>query len=701
MKVEEKIIKKDFIVVGSGLPGMTAAIQAARLGLSVALINNRGYIGGNASVEVGVAINGARSQPGFNQNSREGGIIEEIKLENMYKNPTNSRHVRDAVFMDFIYREKNIELYANTSIDEVDVDKANIIISVSGSQSTSETRFRFFGNYFLDDTGDGTLGYLSGAEYMSGREAKKTFNERIAPDKADDYVLLSTLCFRGKDTGKPVKYIAPDFALDIEKSGCLKHRRITAVKPYKWDWHYELGAELDQMKDTEEIIRQHRSLVYGIWDYIKNSGKYPESENCDLELVSSIAGKRESRRIIGDYVLTEGDVLNQTDFADTIAHGGWSIDLHSVKGFWGTDLINRHIVLKGVYQIPYRCCYSKNINNLFLGGRCFSTSHVAFGTTRVMSTLAAVGQAVGAAAFLCARDKVMPASVNEKKMKELKQLLLNFDQYIINEQNRNVTDFAEKIVETTASSYQRVELITPDGEITLNQELGFSLAVNDQMDEISFLIKAKEDTTFDCNVYAPRKKEDYYPQTLITKTSVKVLQSDCWQWVKIPVNIKNNCRYMFFELLKNEFITVALSDKTLSTLALYEKKNSDRDQLVDVDTLTKAEYEWRELPEQPCFKTSPENRLYDVENIVSGYARPHGLPNLWLSDFNDPAPFVQLEFGKPERIKSMCVTFDAGLNTRLLMGLLDFETMPLIAKDYNIEINTSGKWKTIKRIRGN
>jgi len=403
---EKKHIYKDLVVVGAGMSGIVAAIQAARLGLNVALVNERGYLGGNASAEIRIGIGGADGSES-NFYSREGGIIEEIRLKNLYRNPQGNPYIWDTVLRDFVYNEKNIELFLETNIDKVKMGKKNEIEWVSGSQQDSEIRFYFHAPYFLDDTGDGTVGYLSGADYRTGREGKEEFGERIAPDEPDDYVIPSTLTFLAKDVGKPVKYIPPDFALDLTKTDVLKHRSIPKSSFHHFKWYYELGGKMDQVRDIREIIRRHMSLVYGIWDYIKNSGKY-DSKNYDLEYVACIPGKRESRRLMGDYILIEKDVVEQKEFDDVVGHGGWPIDLHAIEGFFDTAPTTRFIFLKGIYQIPYRTGYSRNVSNLFFAGRCMSTSHVVFGTTRVIGTLCTLGQAVGAAAYLCKKYQLTP-----------------------------------------------------------------------------------------------------------------------------------------------------------------------------------------------------------------------------------------------------------------------------------------------------
>ena len=346
MKFKTYQVKSDLVVVGAGVSGICAAIEAARCGLSVSLINNRGCVGGNSGCELRVHICGADGTSFFNNYAREGGIIEELRLENLHRNPQGNVYLWDSVLMDFIKAESNIQLFLNTNIDEVLMDNKKIVC-VQGSQIGSEKHFKFEAPLFVDDTGDGTIGYLAGAPWAYGREAKKTFNERIANDFSDEEVILSSLPFYSKEIPGKAMFEIPNYAKDIvEKIDAAKSfREIPDRIPgdyrydgYRFQWYYEVGGNLNQITDNEEVINEHRKLCYGIWNEIKNSGKY-DSDKYDLEYISLFPAKRESRRLIGHYIVNEGDIEEQHDFPDTIAHGGWSIDLHAGKGYFSDDLI--------------------------------------------------------------------------------------------------------------------------------------------------------------------------------------------------------------------------------------------------------------------------------------------------------------------------------------------------------------------------
>ena len=722
MEFEKKHIYKDFVVVGAGMSGIVAAIQAARLGLNVALINDRGCLGGNASQEIRMHISGPDGSQEFLYYSREGGILEEIRLENLHRNPQGNAYIWDTVLRDFVYSEKNIELYLETNIDEVKMRGEKEIEWVSGSQQDSEIRFYFYAHYFLDNTGDGTVGCLAGADYRMGREGKREFGERIAPDKPDDYVLPSTLTFFAKDTGEPVKYIPPDFALDLTKTDVLKYRSIPKSSFYRFQWYYELGGKMNQIKDTREITKQHVSLVYGIWDYIKNSGKY-ESKNYDLEHVACIPGKRESRRLMGDYILTERDIVEQKKFDDVVGHGGWSIDLHAIEGFFDTDPVNSHTMLKGIYQIPYRTGYSRNVNNLFVAGRCMSTSHVAFGTTRVIGTLCTLGQAVGAAAYLCKKYRLTPPGVHKEKIKELQQILLKEDQYVVGVKNNDQDKVREATI--TTSSVRKCELTNPDDLIKADMVLGLIIPIKKHVDSVSFLVKNNEATVLSYIVHQPDRKYNYSPDKKITAGQIELQPSQNLRWVEIPIDTDIDQDKLFLGIKKNEKLYLGATQESLPGVISLRKYLNNNDRMVDVVTLRPKVHMWRIINSiskdnkdiwrdivhhvkesfvlrSLCFKINPEQEVYGPDNINIGYARPYGLPNLWVSEDLEEKEWIEIDFGKPQPIRELILYFDSNFNFRLRnFERYEFNAMSTIVKDYRVYYEDQNKYRELTRVEGN
>ncbi len=436
----------DVAVIGGGMAGMCAAISSARHGAKTVLIQNRPVLGGNASSEIRMHICGADKHC-QRKNARETGIIEEIQLKNKARNPEHSYPIFDNVLWECANFEENLKLYLNLHIDKAEY-RDNKIISVSGTQQTSERYYTFTAREFIDATGDGTVGALVGAEYMYGREDKLAFGEPDGLDKADHCTMGNSVMFQAKDMGHPVKYTKPDWCYTYteEDLKCRPHGCITAGY-----WWVELGGNRENTIDDAELLRDELyKTVYGLWDHIKNGGDHG-AENYELEWVCSLPGKRESRRLLGEYVLCENDLMNNRRFDDTIGYGGWAMDCHVIDGFkTGSEEPTKYIHMEDVYEIPYRCIVSKNIKNLFLSGRAISASHLAFASTRVMATCSVLAQAAGTAAAMCVEKSITPHEV-ESHIDELQQTLLKDDCYLPNVANHDKADIMRS-AKITASS---------------------------------------------------------------------------------------------------------------------------------------------------------------------------------------------------------------------------------------------------------
>lgn len=436
--ITHREITTDVVVAGGGMAGVCAAIAAARNGAKVVLIQDRSMLGGNASSEVRMHIVGAdRHGSRTDTDSRESGVLEEIRLETAVRNPQRSPSLFDLILYEWVKRESNITLMLDTHCYGVEMKSQNCIAAVLASRPMTEDIFTIRAPLFIDCTGDGRVGADAGAEFRVGREARKEYKEPLAPTKADRKTMGSSILFMAKKFERPVPFVAPDWIHKFK--GPLPHRGIDSYEYGFW-WN-EWGGEKDIIKDGEEIRHELLSTALGIWDLIKNSGKYKDSANWSLDWVGAIPGKRESRRFIGDYVLTEPDVRKPEFFPDAVAFGGWNIDLHPPAGVYTTQPPFESYPIP-LYNIPFRCLYSRNISNLLFAGRNISVTHVAFGTTRVMGTCAVVGQAAGTAAALCIKRQCLPQELYREGIKELQQQLLKDDAYIIRVKNADHYDLA-------------------------------------------------------------------------------------------------------------------------------------------------------------------------------------------------------------------------------------------------------------------
>lgn len=441
-------IKKqyDVIIIGGGMSGLCAAIASARHGAKTALVQNRPVLGGNASSEIRMHICGA-DHHGKRPDARETGILEEILLENRKRNPNNSWSIFDTVLWEKANFQEGLDLYLNTHMSEAVVEN-NVIKKIVAFQLTTEKTFEIEAKIFMDATGDGTLADLVGAEYMRGREGKAVFGEQYAPDESDHITMGNSVLFKAVDTGKPVKFEKPWWANTYREEDLAYRGHNEITSGY---WWIELGGEeLDIVADGEELRNELLKAVYGVWDHIKNSGHH-NAENFDLDWVGFLPGKRESRRITGDYILKEQDCFGGTIFEDAVAYGGWPMDMHVVGGLRAKLEPTLYLHLNEMYTIPYRSLYSKNIANLMIGGRAISTSHMAFGSTRVMATCAVVGQAGGTAAAMAVEKGITPRGVMEH-IKELQQKLLKDDCFIPGFRNEDSKDLA-KLAKVGCSSF--------------------------------------------------------------------------------------------------------------------------------------------------------------------------------------------------------------------------------------------------------
>lgn len=463
--------KYDLVVVGGGMAGICAAMSAARHGSHVALVHARPVLGGNASSEIRIHISGA-DQSLRQAQYAETGLIYELMLENKARNDYFNYSIWDAVLFEKVKNEENLDLYLNTVMYDCDTE-GSTITAIMCIQETTEMRIRFTAPLFVDATGNGTLGYYAGAEYRQGSESKAEFDEPHAPEQANNERMGNTVLMKAVDMGHPVKFTAPSFAKKLTEEQlkyrmhCAKHTIDPSMAPdpqewlrlsgtscrgvdYGYWWLELMGEEEDIIPDFENIRDDLMAYAYGLWDHIKNGGDHG-AENYALEWVGALPGMRESRRLMGDYILTESDILDHKQFEDAVAYGGWCVDLHAPHGLLDYDLLPSDCHhFSGVYTIPYRSYYSKNIDNLYLAGRDISTSKLGLASTRIIGCCAVGGQAVGTAAALCKKYDCKPREL-APHVGELQQLLIKDDAFLPGFVNEDAADKARNATFTATS----------------------------------------------------------------------------------------------------------------------------------------------------------------------------------------------------------------------------------------------------------
>lgn len=438
-------------VLGGGLAGICAAVAAARNGAKVVLVQDRPVLGGNSSSEMRVHVHGVTHLRPDGKPERETGILEEILLLNRFMNQQESFPVWDHVLYEFVVREPNLDLMLNTQAIDVTM-VGNTIKSALCWQGTTESEITIRAQQFIDCSGDGLLGAQAGAEYRTGREGKAEFGEKYAPDEPDGWQMGATLLMSSKDMGKPMPFQPPSYTIKYDAEKSHKKRKFKGYE--NGIWWIEIGSDDDIIADFEVNRHKLMGYLYGVWDYIKNSGKFPEAQNMALEWVQSLPGRRESRRFIGDYILSEPDLLNHKHFDDAVAYGGWSLDEHCIGGIENLEHPPSyfHAHFSEIYQIPYRSLYSRNISNLLFAGRNISQTHIALSSSRVMGTCSLMGQAVGTAAALCVAEGISPRDIAKRYINQLQENLLRDDLFIPKRPAQDPADLAQKAATIIASS---------------------------------------------------------------------------------------------------------------------------------------------------------------------------------------------------------------------------------------------------------
>jgi hypothetical protein len=444
----------DFLVVGGGLAGVCAALAAARNGRKVVLVQDRSVLGGNASSEVrmhtvGADIHGRR--PG----ARESGIIEELRLEDAARNPHRSYSQWDLLLYEKVTAEPNLTLLLDTVCVGCQVQTlsggSRRIGSVEAVRQSTEDAFTIHADVFADCSGDSRLGIEAGADFTQGREARSEYGESLALEVADRQTLGSSILFTARRHDTPQPFRAPSWIRPFEKHQ-FKFRPIDGYE-YGY-WWAEWGGQLDTIKDNPAIRHELLRIALGLWDYVKNSGEHPDSAHWALDWVGALPGKRESRRLLGPYVLTQQDLTTGRIFPDTVAYGGWPLDLHPPTGVDAVDEWPcRHTHLDHLYSIPLRALHSRNVTNLFFAGRNISATHVAFASTRVMATCAVMGQAIGTAAALATPlgHRSIAEQFTAAEIARLQQQLLRDDAFLLGVRADDHADFA-RTASVTASS---------------------------------------------------------------------------------------------------------------------------------------------------------------------------------------------------------------------------------------------------------
>ncbi len=431
----------DVMVAGGGLAGICAALAAARNGAKTVLVQDRSRLGGNSSSEIKMHPLGVN---GDKWGWREAGIIEEIKLDNAANNPQRSWEMWDLLLYDKCVTEPNLTLLLDTSVYAADAEGGRISAAYARCDKTLKI-YRIKSKIYIDCTGDSRLAMEAGAELMAGREGSEKYGEPLADTYEKGKFLCSSIMFTSKDCGRPVAFKAPAWAKKISAED-LKLR-----DPAKWGfdygyWFISHGGMADTIRDNEVIRFELLSIVLGVWNYIKNSGKYPEAANRAIDFVGMIPGKRDSYRIVGERVFTQRDIEKGWEsMPDQVGAVGWPLEDQTSEGFYARG--KKPAIYGGqvpFYNLPLSIMCAKGFSNLMMAGRNMSASHLAFTSTRVMNSCSVAGQAAGTAAAMCARENLAPREISAsgELAERLRQNLLKDGQIILGAKNSDPLDLA-------------------------------------------------------------------------------------------------------------------------------------------------------------------------------------------------------------------------------------------------------------------
>jgi len=688
----------DVVVVGGGLAGCAAALAAARHGCQVALLQDRPVLGGNTSSEIMVPVGGDQSREPLDP--RETGLAEEL-------DPGPGRGMgRSDVIEKVVRAEKSLELFLNTRATGITMKDKRTIEGVQALNVQTGRRMAFNAPLFIDCTGDGWLGHWAGAAWRQGREARSEFGEPLAPEQADTHTMGNSLHNAGfRTTKEPVPFTPPPWAYHWEKCEDFETRsqdsvHVPGMRPPSFadltkgkgrhptdpsgalvhTWWVELGGMHDIIGDAEWIRDELFRISLGLWDHVKNHCPRFAQANARRELVwlNYVPGKRESRRILGDYMMTQRDYAARTLHPDTVAYGGWSIDIHHPWGFWviGPEAFHAYFIK---VSIPYRILYAKDLDNLWMAGRNVSCSHVALGGIRVMRTTCLMGQAVGTAAAIARRNSTTPRGVYQQYIQDLQQTLLKDGCYLMGIKNEDPRDLALAARASASSSmrYEDVKALEgagPHGGTVHNLDTARAVmfaAKADQLDSVALYLRSEleKPATLKLTLRAAKQLGDFSERAdLATATAAVPPKSQ--GWVEFPLRARTEPGKLYCVWLPR---TAGLK---WDLYPVQPESTSRAYGGPDWTTMTGC-YKFRLSPggEPPEAAAAPKPGKLTLgpENVLNGWNRAvAGYPNAWWPDPSQPLPhWVELDFGKPVAFNTVHVTFQ---NPALLPDAFRVET---------------------------
>ena len=728
----------DVLVIGSGMAGICAAIQAGRTGCDTVLIEKDSALGGNAGVLLGVHVSGAHS---FHPYASETGVIGEIEEEAAWlraKIRTHGFHYNIAQQWDSLLerkcREAGVRVMRRHLGKRPIMDAARIAAVVVEDVATFKTKLIDVKVAVIDASGDGHVAAEAGASFRMGREAKAEFDERSAPEQADDVTMGTSITALVRKASKPVEFIRPPGTPPFEPgygysgtkamTDCLhKHSSWAPGGEFCFLWHTETGGQLNTIDDDHEIYQETLHQLYSAWNHIKNEAHVEEAKNWELIWVSPKAGKRESRRFVGDYILKQQDVENAAAFDDAVGYGGYAVDLHNPTGQRMTQVQIVFYSIPPLWNLPYRCLYSKDISNLFLAGRLVSVTHLALGTVRLMKTLSTGGQAVGLAAGLCKKHGCTPRDIYGEHLGELQQQLLKADATIMAVPNRDERDIARS-ARVTASSETLHGCKEAADWLPLDRVRGNILwDWPTRLDKVRLLLtnqaNAPAELTLTLSRYeAPTKwKADHvrrgFPYFKVGNRAewgddctISEFTAVAESKARVPASSQTWVEFSFDVDLAAKDPT---ADEDRYCLCLGPQANvAWARQAGQCDYARRcwadeAAEEYSTDGDAHCFQLSPRPAYGEASNVTNGWNRRFctNPVNAWVAQPGLPQALT-LEWDEPKTFNTVHLVFDA--LTRVYQEMpfnCDERFSPMLVREYEVHARVQGEWRLVAEASDN
>ncbi len=757
----------DLVVVGGGLPGLCTAIAAAREGAKVALIQDRPVFGGNCSSEIRVVPHGTAHSNAWGQ---ETGLPHAMILEDRAQNHEcffdhgmiNSGF--DRVLLEFARREPNLRAFFNTTVRAVESEPLDPhgsaararptlnglgrlggdprhILAVRGSQMGSEREWIFSATQFVDATGDGTLGFLAGADYRYGREARAEFGEHLAPVTSDDTTMGSTITMRARDVGVDVPFTPPPWVevyRTLEEIGNKRTLYHLSKPVYGGYWWLEICNPYHQIHDNAQIRDELHRHVLGVWNFIKNYSAQREiARTYVLDWLGMVPGKRESRRLVGDVTVNELDCHTDRHWPDSMAYAGWWIDLHMKGGILNkvdpgerenVDRNYKHWIRIQPFSLPLRAFYSRNVENLWMVGRCLSVTHVALGPVRNMQTLGMMGHAVGIAAAYALRNGLSPratAAPAGTHLGPLRQRMLREDVRILGLRNADPADLAPQAT-ATASSAASLDLGRVDeaawyhlgtrhlpGKLH-SPELAMVVPLtHPRLECAEFYLRNELPEPQRLRVNLQRLDRIWdrpSDQPIIATGELTVpAHSTGWCSARLSADVVPGHPYRLALGGGEGVAWAACADWPAGTTLQYlhvspggpEAKNLHLPSFSPDEISLPAYRHWRQLRTALAIRLTPTPSPFEAGNVNNGFTAPERLANLWASAPEQALPqYVELRWPTAIAATTVDLTFDTNL-ARISQSEPAFFRAPECVRDWRLLAETSQGWREVFLEQGN